>query len=238
MNFKKDEAIALEACHNLFVEDMSKHDHVEYKTDLSMMIARVITDIHASVQRKGLEFVEVFAQQYILQKGLKVFGNRGEDGAYKELEQLHKRTCFSPISIKEMTPIEKKKAMNALMFLTEKRDKSVKGRLVYDGKPTRDWLSREDSASPTAAIESILITTVIDAHEGRDEMTSDIPNAFIQTKLPEGEDGDERIIMKITGVIVDLLVSIAPDVYGPYVVYENGKRFYMYKYSVHYTECL
>ena len=30
--------------------------------------------------------------------------------------------------------------------------------------------------------------------------------------------------MKITGVIVNLLVNIAPDVYGPYVVYENGKK--------------
>jgi hypothetical protein len=29
----------------------------------------------------------------------------------------------------------------ALMFLTEKRDKSVKGRMVYNGKPTREWLS-------------------------------------------------------------------------------------------------
>jgi hypothetical protein len=35
----------------------------------------------------------------------------------------------------------------ALMFLTEKRDKSVKGRMVYNGKPTREWLSQEDAAS-------------------------------------------------------------------------------------------
>jgi hypothetical protein len=27
------------------------------------------------------------------------------------------------------------------MFLTEKRDKSVKGRMVYNGKQTREWLS-------------------------------------------------------------------------------------------------
>ena len=189
-----------------------------------MMIARVITDINGNVQRKRLEFVETFSQQYILQKGLKVFGKRGEKGAHKELEQLHKRTCFSPVSVKEMSPAEKEKAMNALMFLTKKRDTTVKGRLVYDGKPTRDWLSREDAASPTAAIESILLTAVIDAKEERDNMSADIPNTFIQTKLPEGKEGDERIFMKITGVIVDLLVSISPDVYGPYVVYKNGKR--------------
>jgi hypothetical protein len=42
----------------------------------------------------------------------------------------------------------------ALMFLTEKRDKRVKGRMVYNGKPTREWLLRKDAASPTAALET------------------------------------------------------------------------------------
>ena len=63
-------------------------------------------------------------------------------------------------------PTERRKAMGALMFLTEKRDKSVKGRMVYNRKPTREWLTREDSASPMAALESIMLTAVIDAHEG------------------------------------------------------------------------
>jgi hypothetical protein len=39
-----------------------------------------------------------------------------------------------------MKPSKRKKAQNALMFLTEKRNKSVKGRMVYNGKPTREWL--------------------------------------------------------------------------------------------------
>ena len=56
--------------------------------------------------------------------------------------------------------------MGALMFLTEKRDKSVKGQMVYNGKPTREWLTSKDSASPTAALESIMLTAVIDTHEG------------------------------------------------------------------------
>jgi len=44
------------------------------------------------------------------------------------------------------------------MFLTEKNDKRIKGRLVYNGKPTRGFVNKEDSASPTAASESINIT--------------------------------------------------------------------------------
>ena len=114
--------------------------------------------------------------------------------------------------------------MEALMFLTEKRDKSIKGRMVYNGKPTQEWLSREDSASPTAALESIMLTAIVDAKEGRDVMTADIPNAFIQALMPEVEDGDERVIMKITGVLVDLLVELALESYGPKAVFENGKK--------------
>ena len=114
--------------------------------------------------------------------------------------------------------------MGALMFLTEKRDKSVKGRMVYNGKPTREWLTREDSASPTAALESIMLTAVIDAHEGRDVMCADIPNAFIQAEMPDISDGEERVTMKITGVLVDMLVQLSPEIYGPYVVFEKQRK--------------
>ena len=97
--------------------------------------------------------------------------------------------------------------MEALMFLTEKRDKTVKGRMVYNGKPTREWLDKEDSASPTVALESIMLTAVIDAKEERDVMSADVPNAFIQTPMPERKNREERVVMKITGVLVDLLAS-------------------------------
>jgi hypothetical protein len=36
-----------------------------------------------------------------------------------------------------MTQIERRKAQQALMLLGEKRDGTVKGRMVYNGKPTR-----------------------------------------------------------------------------------------------------
>jgi hypothetical protein len=67
-----------------------------------------------------------------------------------------------------MKPSEREKAQMALMFLTEKRDKSIKGRMVYNGKPTREWLLREGAASPTAALESIMIAGVIEAKEERE----------------------------------------------------------------------
>jgi hypothetical protein len=96
--------------------------------------------------------------------------------------------------------------------------------MVYNGKPTRQWLSKEEAASPTASLEGILLTSIVDVKENRDVMSADIPNAFIQAHLPATEDGDERVIMKITGVLVDLLVSIDPTKYGPFVVTEKGTK--------------
>ena len=92
---------------------------------------------------------------------------------------------------------------------------------MYNGKPTREWLSKQDSASPTISTESLMITATIDAKENRDIMTADVPNAFIQMELPK-IDGEDRIVMKITGALVDMLILIDPGLYKEHVVYERG----------------
>jgi hypothetical protein len=219
--FAEDELKQLEYCHNLVCQvKPEKEKIIEYRSCQAMLIARFIQDITMNVNQHGASF----AQQYMLQKGLKVFGEKGHDASKKEIDQLHKRTCFAPLKVREMKPLERKKAQMALMFLTEKRDKSVKGRMVYNGKPTREWLLREDAASPTAALESIMITGVIEAKEERDVMRCDIPNAFIQALLRKKDPGEDRVVMKITGVLVDMLVDINPKLYGPAVVLENQKK--------------
>ena len=110
--------------------------------------------------------------------------------------------------------------MEALMFLTQKRNGAIKLRMVYNGKPTCDWLSREESTSTTASLENIPTTAVIGTHEEADKMSADVPNAFIQTDITHK---NERMIMKITGVLVHLPVEMAPELYGRYVVYDNGR---------------
>jgi hypothetical protein len=190
----------LEYCHNLVAQVKPDEEmNIEYGSNKAMLIARFIQEITMNVNKHGASF----AQQYMLQKGLKVFRNKGHEASMKEIDQLHKRTW--------------KKAQMALMFLTEKRDKSVEGRMVNNRKPTRECLSQEDTASPTAALESILITGVIEAKEERDVMTCNIPNAFIQAYLPKKEPGEDRVVKKITGVLVGMLVDIDPESYGPAV---------------------
>jgi hypothetical protein len=203
----EDELKQLEYCHNLVWQvKPDKEQIIEYGSSQAMLIARLIQDITMNVNQYGTSF----AQQYILQKGLKVFGKQGHEASKRDIDQLHKKTCFAPLKVKDMKPSERMKAQMALMFLTEKRDKSVKGRMVHNRKPTREWLSREDAASPTWALESIMITGVIKVKEQRDVMKCDIPNAFIQVLLPKKDPGEDRVVMKIIGVLVDMLVDINP----------------------------
>ena len=221
VRFMEDDLRQLEYCHNLVSQTKPDRDQtLEYTQGQAMLIARLMKDISTQVSIHGASF----AQQYLLKQGLKVFGQRGQRASMKEIDQLHKRTCFAPLSVKEMTSTERRKAQLALMFLTEKRDESIKGRLVYNGKPTREWLSREDAASPTAALESIMITGVIEAKEERDVMSNDIPNAFIQAYIPTKQPGEDRVVMKITGMLVDMLIEIDPEKYASAVVLENKKK--------------
>ena len=61
----------------------------------------------------------------------------------------------------------------------------------------------------------------IDAAQGRDIMVLDIPNAFIQTPMPPT---DERVVMKLKGVLVDWLLELDFAAYNTYVVYERGVK--------------
>ena len=50
-----------------------------------------------------------FVQQYNLKKRVEKFGEEGRKATMKELDQLHKRNCFTPILVRDMTREEKTK---------------------------------------------------------------------------------------------------------------------------------
>jgi len=210
----------MEKVNNLIFQQTRREKKDEYARERASLIAQVMQQIKDRVT--GLDGVN-FIQQFYITKGLKIFKEKGHAAAMKELKQLIERNCWRAVHVKDMTPSEKKKAVDAMMLLAEKNDGTIKGRCVFKGSETRDWLSTEDTASPTASHEGICSTCVIDAHEERDIMSVDIPNAFIQTLMPEVEDGEDRVTMKITGLLVDYMIELDPT-YRDYVVRENGRR--------------
>jgi len=205
--------------HNLCFAQITQKGQIHEYDDLEGLVTiRNMMQIRDKMMnaKKGSSFM----QQYHVSKGLKVFGKKGEEGVITELDQMLKRDAFGPVLVSGLNEKEREQSVDSMMLLAQKTSGEVKGRFVGRGDQSHDFFSKEDTASPTVSQDGIEATCTIDAYEGRDMMSMDVPNAFIQTHTPKGED---RIIMKITGVMVKYLIDIAPE-YRDFVVMENGKR--------------
>jgi hypothetical protein len=64
--------------------------------------------------------------------------------------------------------------------------------MIAGGNKQRGKIYKLDASSPTAALESVVLTAVIDANKGRNVAVIDIPNAFVQTRLKD--DADKAIM--------------------------------------------
>ena len=42
--------------------------------------------------------------------------------------------------------------------------------------------------------------------------------------MPPAQEGEDRVILKLKGILLEMLLSLDPEFYGPYVVMEDGKK--------------
>ncbi len=132
----------------------------------------------------------------------------------KEMKQLHWQNSFKPMHWKSLTAKQCKKVLESHIFVERKRDGLLKTQQVAGGNKQQGYITKEDASSLTVSSEAVMLTCVINATKKRDVAVVDIPNAFIQTVV---EDEKDRSFICIRFLLVDILGSIAPDVYGPYV---------------------
>ena len=110
--------------------------------------------------------------------------------------------------------MKRQTVLESHIFLNEKRYRKIKGRAMDGGNKQRDYISKEDASSTTSSKEAVLMSCIIDAEEERDVVVIDILNVFIRTQVEYEKD---MAFIKIHGVLVDILVKIAPDVYKSHV---------------------
>ena len=146
----------------------------------------------------------------------------------KEFTQLNKgavpgKPVVRPVNVSSLTSLEKSKALPAVNLIKEKFGGILKGRTCANGSKQRKYLKQDESvASPTAALESLIVTSLIDTYEGRDVGTFDIPGAFLQAKLAP-KPNNERVLMKLVGQFVDIMCNVNPE-HIKNVIDENGKK--------------
>ena len=104
----------LEPEHNIFAQDVSK-EKLTYNSMEAMVLATYIDEIDYLMKD-----MSCMSQQHLLEKGLKIFGEKGYDAIMKEMGQLDDCEAFRPIYVSELINNERKKAQIALAYLTEK----------------------------------------------------------------------------------------------------------------------
>ena len=96
-----------------------------------------------------------------------------------EAKQLHWRNSFRPVHWKDVNKERRKQILELHVFVKKKRTGQIKAHKVAGGNKQRDFISKENASSPTVAMESVLLTSLVYAQENREVAIVDIPNAFI-----------------------------------------------------------
>jgi hypothetical protein len=138
------------------------------------------------------------------------------------LLQLHIRDTFKPQNAEELSTNQKKGALESLTFLKEKRDRTIKGRTCADGRKQRETAEHDATTSPTVSLESVLITSTIEAYEGREVSVVDIPGAYLSS------DMDEEVIILLCGRLAELMVKTAPNIYRKYITVDEKNQPVLY----------
>ena len=137
-------------------------DQESYTSDEAYALSNIIKH-YAMI--KEYNYGNSYAQTYSLSNGLKKFKEKGKQAATAEIEQLHNREAFEPIHPKDITQLERNKAMNSLIFLTEKKDGTIKARACANGSIQRRFIAKQEAASPTVTTEALLTSCVMDAKQ-------------------------------------------------------------------------
>jgi hypothetical protein len=149
--------------------------------------------------------------------GIIKHGRIAEEALLAEFSQFEDLNVYEPLDPNTLTREQKASALQAIPTIKEKICGKLKGRAVADGRSQRSLYDKSETASPTVATDSLMISKGIDAHEQRDVGTSDIAGAYLKAYMKD------YVIMKFTGVSVDILCEMNPK-YIPFVTIENGVK--------------
>ena len=95
------------------------------------------------------------------------------------MQHIHNKISFKTAKKKSLATDQLSDALRALMFLKEKRMGQIKGRMCADGRKQQRKSNKKIAISPTAATESVLITTEINSTKRRNAAVVDTPGSLL-----------------------------------------------------------
>ena len=111
--------------------------------------------------------------QYGYKAALRRFADGAETAVQKELLQIHNRDAFAPQFMKALTPEQRRRALESIVMVKQKRDDSLKGRLCADGRKQRGTMRRTHGVWPQPHVEPGI--PWIHAHSNPGQPSADQP---------------------------------------------------------------
>ncbi|KAI2510045.1 Reverse transcriptase (RNA-dependent DNA polymerase) [Fragilaria crotonensis] len=155
--------------------------------------------------------------QMTAQAGIKKHGKAAEAALMNEFAQLEELEVYESVDPNSLTWEQRKAALKAINLIKEKRDGTLKGRTVADGRRQRFLYDKSETASPTVSKDALMLSILIDAYENRDVGTADVVGAYLKAFM------DDYVLMKFVGASVDILCEMNPE-HIKNVAIENGVK--------------
>ena len=147
-------------------QDEDEEKGLVYSHDEARVLATVITTFNKCmkpvVEEHGPQHVVTYSLKAVINKS----GNQTKASVHKEMKQLHDRSCFRPVDKHLLHMSKRHRAMESLLFLTEKRDKMIKSQHCANGSTQCTYMEHDEVTSLTIRTEGTLLTAVIKAQEG------------------------------------------------------------------------
>ena len=91
---------------------------------------------------------------------------------------------FGPINNEELSSEDRKKSLEVVNLIKQKRCWKIKGRIFSNGSQQKSYLKEDESVYYTTwSTESLMSTLLFDAMEQRDVAVFNIPVAYLQTEI-------------------------------------------------------
>ena len=154
--------------------------------------------------------------QVNVKEGIKRYGDRAVEAVIKEYAQLDEKGTFEPKDPSKLTSEQKVEALNLITIVKEKRRGKIKERACADGRKQRRYISKEEASAPTIQMESLFLSLLINAKEGRDVATADVVGTYLLT------DMHDYTLVKVVGDSATIMCKVN-DKYRKYITTEKGK---------------
>jgi len=98
------------------------------------------------------------------------------------------------------------------------------------GRPHRIYTNKEDTSSPTASIEAMMLSCAKDTKENKYVVVSAIPGAFLNA------DMEDNVHMLLEGTVAEMIIKLEPTIYRKHIWYnKHGEAMLYVPLKKHYT---